>query len=38
MPCHSITTQLVALDADFGSTTQDVIRHLAGLITAAGRT
>ncbi len=38
MPCHTITTQQVALDADFGSTTQDVIRHLAGLITAAGRT
>lgn len=32
-----ITTQLVELDADVGSTPKDVISHLAGLVTATGR-
>src|SRR5262245_38235511 len=32
-----ITTDLVALDANLGSTTSEVINHLAGLVGAAGR-
>ena len=32
-----ITEQLVALDADLGSTKADVIASLAGLVAAAGR-
>ena len=32
-----ITTELVALDADLGSSSSEVIAHLTGLVAAAGR-
>ena len=32
-----ITTDLVALDADLGTTTSEVIQHLTGLVADAGR-
>ena len=38
MTSPTITTELVALDADCGAAPRDVIEHLAALVASAGRT
>ena len=38
MSSSTISTELVALDADFGSTPADVIGHLTEIVATAGRT